>query len=1253
MTSSDEEVNIPACSQQDVQSLSKDETSHASGLNVLPKRNLKRKRITRLVSQDELESIAEDSVTTGMLPSRSVSEFDDATPETLSIMPNEAHIGDVPPLPNPLDDTSTLKTHIAALRLEAELHPMRLILTRLMCHQTHNRKGIFNVPVDAQALGLTDYHQVIARPMDLGSVKRRLHAVAYESRQKVAEDIRLVFSNAMLYNPPSNPVHKAAKELLAVFEHSFHGLQDAMGDNDQVTLEQMTPSDVDPTKTLHPIVLARTVSTVDDEVGQPLNHQTTCSMGQCDATLASHSQETMYIEDPLTIGSSKQSARLPLFLPHSCGTCKGRTCQMCHQGCLLHEPALMVCHGVHCEGARLRKGSVYYVSADGHRHYCQRCYGSLPPVLPGTSEDDPCRYKQDLLKRTNNEEIVEQWLNCSNCCAGVHHICAMHNGYVHDDCDYLCLECKEKPTVHQATPSQSASRLKSGGYTFISGSDVPVSIESLGIVEGNSLTADSLPSCAVSSFIQAKVGKCMQRVPNSDKTIFVRVVSDSSRHFSVPDVVRRHFRMASKSDEIVTPPSQVHYRQKAITLFQKIDGLDVCIFCMYVQEYDGDDQYDETDAKRHVASSHDKRVYIAYIDSVEHFRPRECRTEVYQEILVSYLATARERGYHTAHIWACPPSRGNSFVFWNHPSSQRTPNRERLINWYHGALSRAISCGVVTDVKSLFESDFKNLILEDEDQDMGLVPKHGRVICPPLLDGDFWIEEAVRVHSVSLARYIKVRASTDVCVWNVTPLKMSELDPCPALQIATLVKDRIMTHPSSAPFRRPVNAAAMKLKNYHKIVTRPMDLGTIHAQCMIGEYHELRQVVDDVELMVANAKRFNPVGHYVHIQADEVLALFYQELSSLIKIWESRVGYTADDAHCESWEAFAKMSMSLDKTLDLQLVPNSNSEPTSVFIEDDRSSDGSRSLNSSVTSMPGSPLSSLQLSKESTNNSDVHSRRMNNSSDKSRRRVSSGQVRARGRGRRGSIKGQEPPKKLDLLSDGPDAIMQSMIGDDLWLIDKRSPPPNGPTSKSGAKRRQSASSVSNDGVVSFDEPSAKRRRQSWVGEEVSEAVRRLRTSFFVCSLMPKSSMSDAEQQKLSEFKDYICEYSVCQTISATMAPSIGDARQALLEFSQFRHFEFDTLRRAKYSTAMLIYHLKNNDAPGVVPICNCCNQVIQDVRWHKVKKTAEKRRITKFMKQVPPEPAFKQEELCATCHTTHHEKDEFIPIPVSMKLGQD
>ena len=52
---------------------------------------------------------------------------------------------------------------------------------------------------------------------------------------------------------------------------------------------------------------------------------------------------------------------------------------------------------------------------------------------------------------------------------------------------------------------------------------------------------------------------------------------------------------------------------------------------MYVQEYDED-------------SSGPKRVYLAYLDSVEFFRPRAIRSNVYHEVVCSYFGDAKRRG---------------------------------------------------------------------------------------------------------------------------------------------------------------------------------------------------------------------------------------------------------------------------------------------------------------------------------------------------------------------------------------------------------------------------------------------------------------------------------------------------------------------------------------------------------------------------------------------------------------------------------
>lgn len=89
------------------------------------------------------------------------------------------------------------------------------LLTKLMKHKF---SWVFNKPVDVKGLGLHDYYTIIKQPMDLGTVKNRLNKNWYKSPREFAEDVRLTFSNAMLYNPKGQDVYFMAEQLSKMFE---------------------------------------------------------------------------------------------------------------------------------------------------------------------------------------------------------------------------------------------------------------------------------------------------------------------------------------------------------------------------------------------------------------------------------------------------------------------------------------------------------------------------------------------------------------------------------------------------------------------------------------------------------------------------------------------------------------------------------------------------------------------------------------------------------------------------------------------------------------------------------------------------------------------------------------------------------------------------------------------------------------------------------------------------------------------------
>lgn len=82
----------------------------------------------------------------------------------------------------------------------------------------------FMEPVDVEGLGLHDYFEVIEKPMDFSTIKRKMEAKdgsGYKHVREICADVRLIFKNAMKYNEERHDVHVMAKTLLGKFEEKW------------------------------------------------------------------------------------------------------------------------------------------------------------------------------------------------------------------------------------------------------------------------------------------------------------------------------------------------------------------------------------------------------------------------------------------------------------------------------------------------------------------------------------------------------------------------------------------------------------------------------------------------------------------------------------------------------------------------------------------------------------------------------------------------------------------------------------------------------------------------------------------------------------------------------------------------------------------------------------------------------------------------------------------------------------------------
>ena len=339
---------------------------------------------------------------------------------------------------------------------------------------------------------------------------------------------------------------------------------------------------------------------------------------------------------------------------HSCESCEGYSCSLCGDKCTRYTPPIYLCDGDCHE--RILRNSTYYMIRGKKGRYCHKCYLKRVSCL---SKSD----RHHLFVRKKNDEVFpESWVQCSRCHEWMHCVC----GLIHPrevTSSYVCPLCLAADPHRVPRPEQGSP---------------------------------AIHSCPLSDFLTAQINHCvdeeMKKQPprmrltdaalNQLKaSLIVRVVSNITSSVTLKKQLAPLFT-SDYSNTLSIP-----YQSKCIAFFQHRDGVDILLFVLYVHEF-GDQ----------VIPPNRRCIYISYLDSVHFLTPRYLRTPIYHCILNSYLQYAKTNGYCRAHIWACPPSRGDDYIFSHHPRDQRTPNADHLIGWYRNLLAKGVDSGVISHV---------------------------------------------------------------------------------------------------------------------------------------------------------------------------------------------------------------------------------------------------------------------------------------------------------------------------------------------------------------------------------------------------------------------------------------------------------------------------------------------------------------------------------------------------------------------------
>ncbi len=75
--------------------------------------------------------------------------------------------------------------------------------------------------MDPVKFNIMDYFDIVEKPMDLGTIKRKLSHNVYKNLRHFVEDMNLIWNNCCKYNGEQHEISKTARELEVFFNEEF------------------------------------------------------------------------------------------------------------------------------------------------------------------------------------------------------------------------------------------------------------------------------------------------------------------------------------------------------------------------------------------------------------------------------------------------------------------------------------------------------------------------------------------------------------------------------------------------------------------------------------------------------------------------------------------------------------------------------------------------------------------------------------------------------------------------------------------------------------------------------------------------------------------------------------------------------------------------------------------------------------------------------------------------------------------------